>query len=685
MRRLRPGEIDPDPETKPARPDPVDMDEDEKEMLSEARARLANTQGKKAKRKAREKQLEEARRLASLQKRRELKAAGIEVRNKRKKRGMDYNADIPFHRKAPAGFWDVNDEKEREENEKRGTTNVLLQKLEGKRRAEVEDQERKKDAKRQKTKKESGEYVPPQAKRAIEQAQFSERKKLVLPAPQVGEGELEQIVKIGAAGENAKAIVDSEEFAASRGLLADYSTNLPGTTPLRTPRTPAVGDQLKVAARNLRAMEFSQTPLLGKDLDLEGNVSFEGATPAPHAMQTPNPLAAQLTPRNGASVAMTPRGNALGFGQTPLRDQMGINTPARSEFSGFDETPRAEKQRQNLIRRQLAEHFQSLPKPKNDFEIVAIEKPPADEDDDTKAPVVNGEEDMADVEARAMAARKAEQEARLKRRSQAVQRDLPRPNVIRPESVVGTDGEVGEIDTMIRQEMLTMLQNDAAKYPAPGQLPPPFNVQPLEPIPDDAIAKANKLLSEEFQNLKLEINVDEFVKLHERVDKEYVFVRGKGQGLGDFRPRTELSEEQLISVHQTELDDNRDKMKKEATRATKLEKRLGVVLGGYQARAQKLRRELVEKWRELEEVSIEKSSFEGLKDVEGAGALVRVERLRKEVVEVERRERELQAEYGELVSERDELREALEDLMSKPNGQGNNVNGEGVAGMEVDS
>jgi pre-mRNA-splicing factor CDC5/CEF1 len=44
VRKLRPGEMDPNPETKPARPDPVDMDEDEKEMLSEARARLANTQ-----------------------------------------------------------------------------------------------------------------------------------------------------------------------------------------------------------------------------------------------------------------------------------------------------------------------------------------------------------------------------------------------------------------------------------------------------------------------------------------------------------------------------------------------------------------------------------------------------------------------------------------------------------------
>lgn len=60
-------------------------------MLSEARARLANTQGKKAKRKARERQMEEARRLAMLQKKRELKAAGIMSRSKPKdkKTSMD--------------------------------------------------------------------------------------------------------------------------------------------------------------------------------------------------------------------------------------------------------------------------------------------------------------------------------------------------------------------------------------------------------------------------------------------------------------------------------------------------------------------------------------------------------------------------------------------------------------------
>merc|ERR1711879_428069 len=114
-RKLKPGEIDPNPETKPARPDPVDMDEDELEMLSEARARLANTQGKKAKRKAREKRLDEAKRLATLQKRRELRAAGIYNNKKsswalRQERFMDYNNEIPFERRAPTGFHDTSAE-----------------------------------------------------------------------------------------------------------------------------------------------------------------------------------------------------------------------------------------------------------------------------------------------------------------------------------------------------------------------------------------------------------------------------------------------------------------------------------------------------------------------------------------------------------------------------------------------
>jgi pre-mRNA-splicing factor CDC5/CEF1 len=47
--------------------------------------------------------------LAALQKRRELRAAGIDTnrtRKRRRKDGIDYNADIPFEKSAPKGFFD---------------------------------------------------------------------------------------------------------------------------------------------------------------------------------------------------------------------------------------------------------------------------------------------------------------------------------------------------------------------------------------------------------------------------------------------------------------------------------------------------------------------------------------------------------------------------------------------------
>lgn len=84
------------------------MDEDEKEMLAEVRVRLANTKGKKAKRKEREKIIDEARRLAQLQKARELKMAGVEniitqqeLKRLKQKKDIDYNKEVPFKREVP--------------------------------------------------------------------------------------------------------------------------------------------------------------------------------------------------------------------------------------------------------------------------------------------------------------------------------------------------------------------------------------------------------------------------------------------------------------------------------------------------------------------------------------------------------------------------------------------------------
>lgn len=153
-RKLKPGEIEPTPESKPARPDPIDMDEDEKEMLAEARVRLANTKGKKAKRKAREKQIEEARRLANLQKKRELKAAGIDfvIKKKNGNKKVDYNEEIPFERKAPNFAFRTGPEEDPKPNLNIG--NIVMQTLEGTRREDEEEKLRKIDQRKIKKLKE---------------------------------------------------------------------------------------------------------------------------------------------------------------------------------------------------------------------------------------------------------------------------------------------------------------------------------------------------------------------------------------------------------------------------------------------------------------------------------------------------------------------------------------------------
>ena len=294
VRRLRPGELDPDPESKPARPDTVDLDEDEKEMLSEARARLANTQGKKAKRKARERQLEESRRLAVLQKRRELKNAGINIKITNRKKGeMDYNADVPFEKAPAAGFYDTLDEVAQNEQE-REAFDPRKQQLARKRQG---DPEEKDDPKRQKLEKEKNLAAAAaragQMQKLREADQQSRRRALNLPAPQVSDAELEEIVKMGLAGDRAIKAA-GEDVADGKGLASNY-TNTVGATPIRTPRAPAQEDHIANSIKDIRALTETQSSLLGGENTAlhtgASSTGFEGVAPRRNEMVTPNPMA----------------------------------------------------------------------------------------------------------------------------------------------------------------------------------------------------------------------------------------------------------------------------------------------------------------------------------------------------------------------------------------------------------
>ncbi|KAF9422891.1 Pre-mRNA-splicing factor cef1 [Podila epigama] len=638
VRRLRPGEIDPDPETKPARPDPVDMDEDEKEMLSEARARLANTQGKKAKRKARERQLEEARRLTALQKKRELKAAGIELRQKKKTKGMDYNADIPFEAKPAPGFYDTTEELKRESTKR--LTNVRLEQLDGKRRADVEEEERKKDAKRQKLKKDSPDHQAAQNQaqlRKLKEAELdsiARRKKMVLPAPHVGESELQEILKIGSVAEDARALAEGSDIAATRGLMGTYKsagTNLP----TRTPRASASQDSVMVEALNQRAMLNQQTPLLGGETpqySLESGTGYDGITPRHNVAQTPNPYA----PKTQGGVGATPL-------RTPLRDELSINSAGGA---GIMATPREERLHQAALKRQLRAGLAGLPQPKGGLDLIM----PEELDIDTTEHTV--EEDAAEIAKRRKEAHEAEERARLLRRSQAVQRDLPRPTVLRQngsaESIVRLENPLDEADRLVQEELTRLVTHDLVAYPPVGSkvAGSSLNAVQLEELSDDYLALARSQVDEEMSGPQAVEKYDAFAKEFDHV--------------------WEQIQEEMKNLHQISLSSQfaskRAVMTKQAAKAGKLEKRLGITLGGYQARSQNLSTQLLTSHEGLQGAELELSSFQNLRIMEQSAVERRMEGMTKEVNHLVRRESELQQKWDGLNRERQDVVERIEKL-----------------------
>ncbi|KAI9514917.1 CDC5 cell division cycle 5-like protein [Dissostichus eleginoides] len=644
-RKLKPGEIDPNPETKPARPDPVDMDEDELEMLSEARARLANTQGKKAKRKAREKQLEEARRLAALQKRRELRAAGIDAQKKRKKkRGVDYNAEIPFEKKPASGFYDTSMEEynAQEPNFKR----LRQQHLDGDLRNEQEEKDRKKDKQKIKKKKESD--LPSAILQTSGVAEFTKkRSKLVLPIPQISDAELEEVVKLGVASEVARQAVEESESgnSASSALLSEYSVTNAMATGQRTPRTPLIQDRILQEAQNLMALTNIDTPLKGGLNTPLHESDFSGVTPQKTQSQTPNtvlttpfrtPTQSQGDGMTPQSAVMTPRGAVTPGStpaRTPLRDKLNINSEEQLADPAFSK----HLQRESL--QQLRQGLLSLPVPKNDFEIVLPEN--AEKDLEETESETGFTEDSSDVEDRKQAVRDAEREKELKLRHTSVQRNLPRPtevneSVLRPSSME-TLQDLQLAEELIKQEMITMLHFDCLHHPSinrdsqsqRGKTRGPastsnnashighLETHPYKPVPTEDMELAKAVLAAEMEVVKGgmghgDLSMEAYSQVWEECYGQVLYLPAQNR----YTRANLASKKDRIESLEKKLEVNRGHMTAEARRAAKLEKKLKILLGGFQSRALGLLKQHNEIWEQVEQSATELKTFDQLKKQE---------------------------------------------------------------------
>lgn len=643
VRKLRPGELDPDPETKPARPDTIDMDEDEKEMLSEARARLANTQGKKAKRKARERQLEESRRLAVLQKRRELKNAGINIKVVTRKKGqMDYNADIPFEKAPAPGFFDTEEEETRNERQ-REMFDPRKQQLANKRKGDPdedgEDRKRRKNDKGTPSTAFAAAAKAGQLQKIREAERSSKRRSLALPAPQVGEGELEEIVKMGMAGERASQIAGSSENEATRGLISNYSS-IVGGTPIRTPRAPQEEDRIANEIRNARARTETQSALLGGEnaplLEGVGTTGFDGVTPSAQRVSTPNPMATPFR-QAGVGVGATPMRNGMGPGATPMRtprDNFRLNQEGGMQLVG--QTPRDIKLRENAMRHSLKSQLAALPKPKEmEWELEL----PGERQEVSRADM--SEEDAAERDRRNEELRKAAERAEFKRQTQVIQKVLPRPSVVDVDAMLKNVSSIpGAIESVVAKEMALLIANDALKFGGAKVKGAP---RPLEVFGDNALDRAR-------MEVALELSVGEASKQADDFDMAWLELHNSSKMPGpDGYYEDEIDEHQLM----VEAFDNiQDQLMASAERGNKIEKKLALHLGGYQQRAKTLRQKIVDAADALEKATMELDSLRTLQIAEEAAIPRRLDALRDEVAFVSRREREAQEVYR---ARRDEL------------------------------
>jgi pre-mRNA-splicing factor CDC5/CEF1 len=213
-----------------------------------------------------------------------------------------------------------------------------------------------------------------------------------------------------------------------------------------------------------------------------GSTGFESVAPRKQVIATPNPLATPLRPAaNG--VGATP----LRVGQTPLRtprDTFALNA-ADQDMDMVGGAPNDARMRELSLRHQLKTRLAALPKPKEtEWELEL----PEDQQEPKTAEEL--EEDAAERDRREREIREARELIERKRRTQVMQRDLPRAVSVDYSALLQAASEADDpVQALVAREAALLIAHDATRYPLPGA-PPSAKPVSLPQIDDSSLAEA---------------------------------------------------------------------------------------------------------------------------------------------------------------------------------------------------
>lgn len=336
--------------------------------------------------------------------------------------------------------------------------------------------------------------------------------------------------------------------------------------------------------------------------------------------------------------------------------------------------PSYAKQMERESREHLRLGLMALPAPKNDFEIVLPENAEKElEEHEVDETFV---EDAADIEARKQALREAERAKELKRMHKAVQKNLPRPSevnetILRPLNVEPPLTDLQKSEELIKKEMITMLHFDLLHHPFGEQFTgkkgkgPGFGSNnaehmayleqnPYEKFSKEDLKKAQDLLAQEMEVVKQgmghgELSSEAYNQVWEECYSQVLYLPGQSR----YTRANLASKKDRIESLEKRLEINRGHMTTEAKRAAKMEKKLKILLGGYQSRAMGLIKQLNDLWDQIEQAHLELRTFEELKKHEDAAIPRRLECLKEDVQRQQEREKELQQRFADFMLDKE--------------------------------
>merc|ERR1719410_1128002 len=209
------------------------------------------------------------------------------------------------------------------------------------------------------------------------------------------------------------------------------------------------------------------------------------------------------TPGFGGRTPGTPGlGGALTPGKTPMRDSLAINRPATPGGVGTPAmTKRQLRKQRRKMRGRLKEGLMNLPAVQNEY-IISLPQVPDDLPDENE--IV--EEDAADRDQRYAEEAEAAKHAEFKRRSQVLQRGLPRPRTTNVEMDPHQDENRQDwamAAKELNEEMLKMIRYDNLMFPE-GKQPKKKRKIKRQEFTDEELAKARQMLKEEIKVVQKE-------------------------------------------------------------------------------------------------------------------------------------------------------------------------------------